>query len=691
MPVSQVPEQLSYINLMQGEKGEAAAKQERQDDIEFLGDLVEQAPTELGPRKVSEYIHGRRIMPPGTPLPGIVDIYRTPYVIEIIDNMSPSSSVQEQYIMKSVQSALTFAAECVIAAWQDLWPTKLLYLTATDKALKKWTKRLEALLDSCGLRGKITAAITDRKTRTTGDKQLSKTFQGGGALEMGSLQSSSDLASDSVQVAIADEIDRAPEQLKTGEGNFLQVLRGRLEAFLWKAKLMAFSTPTTWELSLIFKQFKLGDQREYFVPCPHCGHMFFMEFKMLQPEYDKKGFLGYVWLKCPDEDCGGKILNSDKTRLLSKEAGAEWRPTATPVSKYIRSYHISKMMVPVGLATWTNVYQEYLNAQKTPDGMRAFYNLQLGLPYKESGSRPRWDSADEFTGGYSERDISDDVLFLTVGMDVQQGSATDKAKPARLEMEVVGHGKNFKTWGIEYKVFVDPAGFNKGPGVMDPSSGAWQAFMEWAQQEGKGLNYFRRDGTKMIPALMFVDAGDGVTMDTVYQFTERPDVPDWCYPSKGVGFFKKNKEQTGDEVSQHNMMRYKPAKNVRSGDVIFYDIATNHYKKHIYANLKLKRETDPAKDQRMGFCDFPQGLGYGPHFFKMLTAEEMHADGSFHKGSYSNEALDCRVYALCAADVYLDLRVAQLREEARRKVGVSALDVQVINRMFVLNLLDGGR
>lgn len=659
-------------------------------DIPFLRKLVAQKPTERPALSVTEAIHGNRKMPAGTPLPGIVDVYRTPYTIEIMENMSPNSPVKQTTVMKSVQSALTWVAENVIAAWSKYWPTKILYLTSTDKALKKWTKRLEHLITSMGLRKLIVASNTDTKTRTTGDKALSKTFMGGGALEMGSLQSPSDLASDSVQVAIADEIDRAPEQLKSGEGNFLRVLAGRLEAFLWKAKLLVFSTPTTWEASLIFKEFKLGDQREYYVPCKHCGHMFFMKFKHLVPEFDENKMLDYAWLKCPE--CDGKHINSDKTWMLAIENGAEWRPTAIPTSKYHRSYHVSKMMVPVGLATWTNIYQEYINA-KAADDMAPFYNLQLGLPYKESGSRPRWKHIDEFTGGYAERDIPDDVLFLTVGMDVQQGSKTDLSKPPRLEMEVVGHGKNFRTWGIEYKVFEDPEWANDGLGIKDVTSGAWQAFMQWAIED-KGLVYTRKDGRVFFPSIMFIDSGDGVTMDTVYQFTQRPDItPGWIFPSKGVGFFKKNKAVDGDEVSQHNMMKYKPAKNARSGDVIFYDIATNHYKKQIYSNLKLKRETDPTTPQRMGFCDFPSGaLGYDDHFFKMLTAEDMYADGSFHKGSYSNEALDCRVYALCAADVFLDSQVAIEREHIRAataKMGgkIDTVGLQSINRMWILDRL----
>lgn len=711
-------EQLSYIDLMEGVKGRDAAEKERQGDIEYLEFLIAQALTDIGPSKVSEYIHGHRVMPPGTPLPGIVDINRTPYIIEILDNMSPSSPVQEQYIMKSVQSALTWAAECVIAAWSDLWPTKVLYLTATDKALKKWTKRLEALITSCGLRKKITADILDKKTRTTGDKQLSKTFQGGGALEMGSLQSPSDLASDSVQVAIADEIDRAPEQLKSGEGNFLQVLRGRLENFLWKAKLMAFSTPTTWDASLIHKQFKLGDQREYFVPCPHCRHMFFMKFKMLQPEYDKKGFLDHVWLKCPSDTCGGKILNSDKTKMLALENGAEWRPTAIPSSKYIRSYHITRMLVPVGMATWTKIYQEYLNAKKTPDGMRAFVNLQLGLPYKEIGVRPKLENVMELKGAYRSREIPDGVLFLTCTLDVQQGSKKDPDKPPRLEMEVLGHGLEFRTWSIEYKVFagriwkidkstgetteikggaaeaekIDKSKYDVEYdfGVDNPYKGAYSELHDWALEN---FIYTRADGLKFRPRIIFIDSGDPITMEAVYAFCCRPE---WgnTFPIKGRGAIKrKMKGETGDEADDNSMIKYRPHRDAITREIEFYNISTWHYKAHLFNNLTVKRV--PFDPQNPHFCDFPQD--YPESYFKQLTANEKRTDGSFHDiPGQACEALDNRVYGLCAADVWLAARMVHYRKDmlagqARRPVhkrrSQHAID-EMIDFKYTLRMLE---
>lgn len=652
-------------------------------DIEFLTELVEQKPTGRGPRTVSEYVHGHRIMPAGTPLPGIVDVYHTPYLIEIMDNMSPSSPVQEQDIMKSVQSALTFGAENVIMPWCAEWHAEVLYITGTEALLKKWGKRLEPCIDSCGIRDKIISQITDKKTRTTGDKQLSKRFMGGGGLSMGSAQSASSLRSDSIQVLVIDEVDSAPELLKTGEGNYVDVAGGRTEAFGWKKKIMRFSTPTTYEASIIYKLFKLGDQREYYVPCKRCGKHFYMEFKQLVPEF-KGGFLDLAWLKCPH--CDEPHFNHDKTEML-KIGNAFWKPEAISSSKYRRSYHVSKYMVPIGLASWTDIYQEYLKAKKAgPDGMRSFVNLQSGLPYKQLGVSPPLEKVIELKGAYHSREIPDGVLFLTCAVDVQRGSQTDAKSPPRLEMEILGHGAEFRTSSIEYKVFtgriwrIDKKTGESVPitggaaeaekidrelyeieydlGIDNPYKGAWAELHGWAVDN---FTYTRADGMKFTPRIVFIDSGDGdpVSMQAVYAFCRRPDWKN-TYPIKGRGQIKRKlKGETGDPVDDNSMIKYRPHRAPDTREIEFYNISTWHYKAHLFNNLTVKRQ--PFDPQSPHFCDFPQD--YPEEYFKQLIASDKMPDGSFKDKDRAHEALDVRVYGLCAADVWLASRMVWYRKQ----------------------------
>ena len=60
--------------------------------------------------------------------------------------------------------------------------------------------------------------------------------------------------------------------------------------------------------------------------------------------------------------------------------------------------------------------------------------------------------------------------------------------------------------------------------------------------------------------------------------------------------------------------------------------------------------------------------------------------GSFESSGRRNEALDIRVYALCAADVYLDQLVLEYKGMAKLQK-IKASEILKINHNFVLDIL----
>ena len=635
-------------------------------DLEFLISENEKKPVNPPQPLISEYIDGHRIMPPNTPFPGPVDISRTPYAIEPMDDMSPASPIREIDIMKGAQVAITWTAENVLGYWMDSNPTDILYVTADQTLLDRWaTKRLEPLIDSIGMRPKISAQTENTKTRRTGDKTFAKEFVGG-SLDMASAQAAGSLRSDSKRLLIVDEVDGAPAKLRTGEGNYLDVVYARTNAFGDRKKIMRFSTPTTFEDSLIYRKYELGDQRKYFMPCPHCGTEQELDFYRLKPVFQDNLLLS-VYYDCINSKCDKPIYNHHKTDMLS---AGKWKPTSISQSKYRKSYHISSLYSPVGMLSWLEIYQLYQDAQLDPDGMRSFTNLYLGLPFKESGSRPNFNAILEQCGSYASRDIPDNILYLTVGIDVQRGSAKDDRNPPRLEMEVLGTGTGYRTASIEYKIFLGD--------TSDASSGAWEKMYQWAQEGG--LKYVRSDGMIFYPQLILIDSGDGANLDSVYDFCAR-----WpnTYPSKGFQVLKRRtNEKLGDEATSSNFIKYRAAKTQRSADVLFYEISTNYYKTRIYNNLKVQRI--PDKIQKARFCDFPRD--YTAKYFKGLTAEEKHSDNSFHAHGRRNEPLDCKVMGTCAGDIFLDAEIFKLRTAAK-KAGANDQQLKNIDSKFVLDIM----
>jgi phage terminase large subunit GpA-like protein len=637
-------------------------------DIQFLLQENGKKPTMEPIHLVSEYAEKNRVLPPDTPFPGFWRNSHTPYSVEIMDNMSPFSPVTEQAVMKAAQLGLSAAAESVIAYWMDENPATILYVSATDKLLDDWSAtRLEPLIDSCRFRHKIFAQTENKGSRRTGDKLKSKEFVAG-SLNMSSSQSPSGLRSKSIRILIRDEIDGAPILLTTGEGNWLKVSGARTNAFGNRKKIFDISTPTTYEASLINNQYERGDQRKYYVPCPFCGEFQELLFGNetttygIKPIRKNDNFVKAVYV-C--KHCEEQLENYHKKEMLIR---GEWRPTRD-IDTTIRSYQLSSLYSPPGMFSWSDLWLAYETAQTEPGGIESFVNLCLGLPYKDPGSRPSLSKVIELRGGYRQGTVPDGVLYLTMGVDVQRGSDNDKNYPARLELEILGIGSGYRTYSILYKVF--------SGAIDDPFEGAWEKLHKWAEETK--LIFKRKGGREFQVCMVFIDSGDGMFTDIVYKFCSR-----WVntYPSKGFAQLRiKGREKVDLFSPTRDYTRYRASK---IGDDTIYQISTNYYKTNVYRNLKIvRKEIGP---QRPGFCDFP--IDYGANYFKMLTAEEKLRDGSFHcSAGRRNEALDCRVYALCAADVFLDAKVRDVQAAAKEK-GATVHDIQLITTRMVIDKME---
>jgi len=624
---------------------------------------------------ISEYAEKRRTLPAGTPFPGPWRNDLTPYLIEIMDAMSPHSDIQRVVVAKGAQLGLTACAENIIAYYMDASPAEVLFVSATEGLLRKWaTKRLEPLIDSCGIRPKIGPQAKLKQRRRTGDLVFSKEYLGG-TLDMVSAQAAAMLRADSKRILIRDEIDGAPATLRSGEGNWLDVSYVRTNAWGNRRKVFDSSTPTTFDESSIWPEYESGDCRKYYVPCPHCG-----AFQVLVWDGGKDGpgikwkldgtQIVDVWYRC--EHCGEAIRNFHKGSMLRL---GEWRPTAVSESPTLRSYHISTLYSPIGMVSWEELVSAFLRAEKTPDGMRSFVNLYLGEPFREVGQRPPLSKVKELRSGYQSKTVpSDEILFLTMAVDVQTGSRRDpEGNPERLEVEVCAHGAGYRSWSIDW--------FQILGGVRDPFGGAWAELNELARDGG--LNYLRGDGRKFGPVCTLLDSGDGTNLGTVYQFAAG-----WrnTYACAGVDLLKRKQDSQGalqlDEMTSKNFDRYRITR--QRGDTPVVLISTNYYKLVLYNSLKIPFR--PASVQQApGFCAFPQN--YPDHYFEMLVAEERRSDGSFYCPSgRRNEALDLRVYNLAARDLFIDTKIQELREVAKKR-GANPAQLQAIRSRQVLDMM----
>jgi phage terminase large subunit GpA-like protein len=630
-----------------------------------LVDRIMQMPTRTHNPSIVEYAE-TTIVPSGKYRGIKFDHKRAPQLKEILSLLSPDSFYQDVILMSPAQWGKSTLAELMAMYYIQAVPSEIMYVSSNETAAMKWLeRRIVPRAAAAGIQFKT--ELENRLSRKTGDTSISKIFPGGN-IDAVSALSPAQLASETKRIVIGDETDRWKLELGD-EGSVLDMIRARTQAWGNQAKRLWISTPTTEQASVIYKLFLTGDQRFYYVPCPYCGTMQLMEFS-----YDRGH--GLMWqhkngkinrksivLICENNQCMREIKESSKQTMLR---GGEWRKTAAPQYDYIASFNSNGLYSH--MLSWYDMVVSYEKAQHSEMEKQAHENLKMGRPYRSSGARPKAEKLLEHRGKYKIGEVPESVLYLTCGIDVQRGSEKNPENPPRLEMEVLGIGLGYRTWSILYKRFEGE--------ISDPYSGAWEKLHQWAIESE--FKFTRKiDGFKFPVSLVFIDSGDGESTDVVYRFSQR-----WqnTFPIKGQRAIKKRKNENSDELTESSFRRYRAAR--MNDETTIYEISTVYYKNQIYNNLKIDRQ--PIEPQKPGFCDFP--IDYGEKYFDMLTAEEKMANGSFESYGRRNESLDCRVYALCAADVWLDNELYNYRAWAKQN-GAPPQDVQTITHRTVIDNL----
>ena len=654
-----------------------------QADKEFLLKILESAPVKRPLEDIAEWVEGRRILPTSTPIPGPWRNSVTPYGREIMNSLSPNSGVQRVTVMKCRKVGLTTIMENVVGYYILENPSEILYATASEELAKDWgDNKIMDVIETLGGVDRITANTTSAKSRRTGNTSDKKEYIGG-KLDIMSSQSKRARRQLDKRCLFIDEVDGVEAITATGEGKWTEVLFGHTASWGSKRKIALFGSPTVFETSLTFEYYQQGDCRIFMVPCPYCGELIELKLNLtpgasfgLKTE-TKAGEITGAYYLC--EHCGEAIRNEQKLEMYSEHPRClkypekeiekyRWEPTKKPDDPAWRSYGLNALYSPIGMLTFLDVAKARAIAEAGDNvDMRSYVNIYQGLPYKDEGVRPKIENVIELRGDYKSGTIPKDVLFLTMAVDVQEGSKKDPDNPPRLELEILGHGSYYRTWSILYKVI-------KGE-TDNPFSGAWAELNEWAV--GGGLQFTRTDGAMLKMQIVLIDSG--YQAETVYQFSG-----EWIgtFPSKGFGFIQAGEKEKGDIPGAGNHKRWRIGK-LGSGNNIVYEISTNYYKSLFYNRLKIERT--PSDPQNPGFCAFPRD--YDEEYFKMLIAEEKRTDGSFHKIRNRNEALDCRVYNLCAADIWLDAQV-QKRKLYLQKNKASELEIQQVNNRFVWEQLE---
>jgi phage terminase large subunit GpA-like protein len=587
---------------------------------------------------------------------------RTPYMREIMENLSPSSPVERIVFMKAAQTGATEAGNNFIGFVIHQAPGPILAVQPTVELAKRNSQqRIDPLIDDSEALRKIVAPA---RSRDSGNTVLAKRFPGGQLVLTGA-NSATGLRSMPARYVFLDEVDAYPGDVD-GEGDPIALAEARTATFGHRKKLFLVSTPTIKGLSRIEREYEASDQRRFFVPCPHCGKMQWLQFERLRWEKRKPETAHYL---C--EACDGQIFESAKTEMLAQ---GEWRATADGSDPRTRGYHLSALYSPVGWTSWAGIARSWEDAQANDAALKTAKNVLLGETWMESGEAPDWQRLYDRRERWTPGTVPEKALFLTAGADVQKD---------RIEIDVWGWGRGLESWLIDHIVIEG--------GPDRPAA--------WADLTALCARSWRHaSGTQMRIVRMGVDTG--YEAPAVYGWA-RSQGFDQVAPLKGVDGFNRLSPVSGPTYVDMTA----GGKRIRRG-VRLWTVAVSSFKSETYRFLRLERPTD---QEIASGTTHPPGTIHLPgwaesEWCKQFVAEQLvtvKTKRGFQRLEWQklrerNEALDCRSYARAAAwiagiDRWGEDRWEALETELRDGAGVSRSSERTPSRKQNTRPVSGAR
>ncbi|MAI64818.1 MAG: terminase [Alteromonas sp.] len=384
----------------------------------------------------------------------------------------------------------------------------------------------------------------------------------------------------------------------TQEGDPINLLWQRAATFGDQRQLVVTSTPTIKGFSRVEKSFDQGDQRQFYVPCPHCEE--YQTLKWEQVTWQKNGedhLPNTAIYAC--EHCGCEISDGHKQAMLKR---GEWRAKKEFTGH--ASFHLSELYSP--FRKWRDIATSFLEKKASGD-LQSFVNVSLAETWEEEGSKL------EHSLLYNRREhfkspVPENAVVLTAAVDVQDD---------RFEIQIEGWGEGEENYKVDFFIL-------RG----DPSRPElWEKLDERLSER-----YQHESGTTLPIACTTIDSGGHYT-EQVYRFVKRREV-------KRIYAIKGSSTAGAPIVGR-------PSKS-NKGKINLFGIGTDTAKELIFKRLQIN---EPGS----GYVHFPVNEAFDEEWFEQLTAEkcvtrykEGRPQRKWIKTRSRNEALDLSVYNLAA-------------------------------------------
>ena len=544
---------------------------------------------------VSQWAEKYRILDESSNFSGRWSNDVTPYLVGIMDAFN-DPYVQEINFCKPTQVGGTEAMLNMLG-WiimSNPSPTMIVY-PSDDLAKDTSNDRLKPSLTK-------TPEINERFYPNS-SKELNLKFRGMKIYLRGS-GSPGKLASKAIKYLFFDEIDKM-EGASKKEASPYNLAKERTRTFTYSKKIYTCSTPTL-KTNYVWQIHEEADeQRQYFVPCPHCGEYITFAFKQIKfpseegmSNEERAEQAVYV---C--QECGCLITDKDKIKMLRR---GEWRDTKKTCEGKPRKVSFWLNALYSRFLTWKEIAMEFLDSKEDPEKLQNFVNSWLAEPWEDTRLRTNADLVLEHQTQTKEFVVPDWAKMLTAGVDVQENCLywTIRAWGDFLTSQNISHGQAFSFTELER--------------IMN-------------------LEYRTEDGSPMVISLALIDSG--YNADSVYDFCVENS--EWALPSKGssnpmLSHYKMSTiNKAGSKAYGMNLVlidtgKYKDMiagrmrKPSGSGSWMVYAGCDREYAEQVTSEHKVNVRTNNGKVKQV------------------WVQKTTHAD---------NHYLDCEVYAMAAADL----------------------------------------
>jgi phage terminase large subunit GpA-like protein len=567
----------------------------------------------------------------GSAEPGRWRNERTPYLKEIMGCLSSNDPSEYIVFVSGTQLGKT---ECILN-----WAGEVIHLMPGPMAVVQSTlgsgeifskQRLQPMIDCTPV---LYNRVAKSREREAGNTTMMKEFPGG-SVNILTANSEDTLRSKPIRFLALDEVDMYP-------GWTVSKAIERTETFS-NRKIFLCSSPKKLVDSIIWAEWLMSDQREYFIPCPECNHYQTIKWKNIKFEYDVKTskIKGEVLLACENVGCGTLISENKKLEMLQE---GKWISQNTD-GKY-PGFRLPQFYSVLGSSKWRSAVNKHLKIlQKKKKGNPTYIedretwtNDVCAEPWEEAMSPTmNWEKLFNRREAYKLEPLNEKIILLVCGVDIQDD---------RIEAQVLGIGLDHETYVVEYKIF----------------HGKLSDLEIWSHLDEFLLKSYRHTcGPRMRIMGVAVDTG-GHYAAKVYEFTKTRYTPKQRYVFAIKG------------ASSYNGPIIK-APSKQQGAYLFV-CGTDTAKDHLSECLKIET---PGP----GYVHF--SLNSPESYFQQLCSERKVTE--WFKGKRRqvwkntsrarNEALDTFVYAIVALNIlqywlYPNATVTQMVEEISRKENIT--------------------